>query len=370
MSENNGKLWYRVARTIAKAGKMPIPISETVIKLLKLIMTQEQAKFVLMFKSPTLTLEQMKSKGKYDESKILEILDKLMKQGVIVGVPSRTTGIMVYRLLPMWPGLFEYQFLRGGNTEINRKKAHLFEEIFEELKEGTQKNYDTLIDQFKTLPALDRVIPVEEQVDVGTENIMPYEEIKSILKNYEHIAVSNCYCRTEKELVDDPCKLGAPKRNCFFFDKSAQFVIEHDFGERISEEEAIKIFQEAEDYGLVHKVFHVHLDPRNNIEAICNCCKCCCGPFQMYYKGIMPIHTITSYIARIDKDNCIGCGTCVQKCPVEAIALVNDIADLNEDKCIGCGVCAHHCPEEAINLERTGPRDVFIPPKKLVENDV
>jgi len=368
MAEKIEKLWYRTARTIAKAGKMPIPISSTVIDLLKLIMTEEQAKFILLFKSPTLTLEQIKEKTKYNTTRINEILDQLMKQGVIVGVPSRTTGIMVYRLLPMWPGLFEYQFLRGGNTEINRKKAHLFEEIFEELKEGTQKNYDTLIDQFKTLPALDRVIPVEEQVEVGTENIMPYEEIKSVLNNYENIAISNCYCRTEKELVDDPCKLNAPKRNCFFFDKSAQFVIDHDLGERISKEDAIKIFQEAEDYGLVHKVFHVHLDPRNNIEAICNCCKCCCGPFQMYYKGIMPIHTITSYIARIDKDNCIGCGTCKQMCPVEAIILVDDIAEVNKQKCIGCGVCAHHCPEEVINLERTGPRDVFIPPKRIPEN--
>ncbi len=367
MSEQSEKLWYRAARTIAKVGKMPMPISSTVIELLKLIMTEEQAQFILNFKTQTMNLEQIKEKTKLGLSKIHEILNDLMKQGVIVGVPSRTTGIMVYRLLPMWPGLFEYQFLRGGNTEKNRKKAHLFEEIFEELKEGTQKNYDTIIEQFRTLPALDRIVPVEEQIEPGTESVMPYEEIKIILNNYDNIAVSNCYCRTEKELVDDPCKLNAPKQNCFFFDKSAQFVIEQNFGQKISKEDALKIFQEAEDYGLVHKVFHVHLDTKNNIEAICNCCKCCCGPFQMYYRGVMPLHTITSYIARISDEDCIGCGTCEQKCPVEAIDLVDDIAVIDETKCIGCGVCAHHCPEQAINLERLGPRDVFIPPKKFSE---
>jgi MinD superfamily P-loop ATPase len=78
----------------------------------------------------------------------------------------------------------------------------------------------------------------------------------------------------------------------------------------------------------------------------------------------MPLHTITSYIARISNEDCVGCGTCEQKCPVEAIDLVDDTAVLDETKCIGCGVCSHHCPEQAINLERVGPRNVFIPPKK------
>ncbi|MFX0044085.1 MAG: indolepyruvate ferredoxin oxidoreductase subunit alpha, partial [Candidatus Hodarchaeota archaeon] len=97
----------------------------------------------------------------------------------------------------------------------------------------------------------------------------------------------------------------------------------------------------------------------------CNCCSCCCGMFQMYYRGVLPLHTISSYLAKVDDQICIGCGTCVEKCPMETIDLDDSIANVNDEKCIGCGVCAHHCPEEAINLERTGPRHVFIPPKKL-----
>jgi len=365
MRDSSEKLWYRVARTIAKAGKMPIPISSTVIELLKLIITQKQGKFILYFKKPTLNIQELKERTNFNDHELDEILTNLMKEGVIVGVPSRTTGIMVYRLLPMWPGLFEYQFLRINNTEVSRKKALLFEKIFNELREGTQKNYNTIIDQFKSLPALDRVIPVDEQINVGTEGIMPYEEIESILENYDDIAISNCYCRTEKELVNDPCKLNAPKRNCFFFDKSAQFVIKYNFGEKISKKNTLKVFNEAEDYGLVHKVFHVHLNTENKIEAICNCCKCCCGPFQMYYRGIMPIHTITSYLARINDEDCIGCGVCAQKCPMESIDLIDNKAAIDSSKCIGCGLCAHHCPERAIKLERTGPRDVFVPPPKM-----
>lgn len=77
---------------------------------------------------------------------------------------------------------------------------------------------------------------------------------------------------------------------------------------------------------------------------------------------------MTSYQSVINKNDCIGCGTCVEKCPTEAIGLIDDIAVVNIDKCIGCGICAHFCPEDAIDIERTGQRQVYIPPLKLSNN--
>ena len=50
---------------------------------------------------------------------------------------------------------------------------------------------------------------------------------------------------------------------------------------------------------------------------------------------------------------------------MEAIQLEEDIANIDEKRCIGCGVCVHHCPEEAMTLERTGNREVFVPPPRL-----
>jgi NAD-dependent dihydropyrimidine dehydrogenase PreA subunit len=85
----------------------------------------------------------------------------------------------------------------------------------------------------------------------------------------------------------------------------------------------------------------------------------------MYDKGVAPFHTISNYIAEVNEDDCIGCGTCEEKCPMQTIELEDSKAVINEDNCIGCGVCAHHCPEEAIHLKNTEPRTVFIPPKKV-----
>ncbi|UCD01705.1 MAG: 4Fe-4S binding protein [Promethearchaeota archaeon] len=359
------KFWYKVARTIIKAGVFPVPISATLIEILQTLLTEEQAKFVLIYRKPSMTLEQIKQRIDMDKESILKMLDTLMQNGVIVGTKSRSTGVKVYRLMGLYPGIFEYTFLKGTTGEKEKKLAELFEKLFVEITKGTQKNYDNIINVFRGLPATDRTLPVEKEVEVGTETVMPFEEIKKYVEEYDDIALVHCYCRHAKDLINDPCKLGASKNNCFLFDKTAVFGIEQGFGRPISKKEVIKILREAEDEGLVHKVFHVHSDTNRGIEAICNCCNCCCGMINLYYRGAKPIHTMSSYIANVDNDLCIGCGTCVEKCPMETIDLEDTVAVVNEDKCIGCGVCAYHCPEEAMHLKRIGPRHVFIPPKKV-----
>ncbi|MHA1689635.1 MAG: 4Fe-4S binding protein [Promethearchaeota archaeon] len=59
--------------------------------------------------------------------------------------------------------------------------------------------------------------------------------------------------------------------------------------------------------------------------------------------------------------DCIGCGNCLNSCPMQAIELKDDLASVIKEKCIGCGICAQHCPQEAIKLKRTGLRRVFLP---------
>ncbi len=54
--------------------------------------------------------------------------------------------------------------------------------------------------------------------------------------------------------------------------------------------------------------------------------------------------------AQVDKDKCVGDGSCVDVCPVAAISMEDDKAVINDD-CIACGACVDECPVEAISLE-------------------
>ncbi|MFO8060262.1 MAG: NADH-quinone oxidoreductase subunit NuoF [Bacillota bacterium] len=53
---------------------------------------------------------------------------------------------------------------------------------------------------------------------------------------------------------------------------------------------------------------------------------------------------------RIDPDVCVGCGTCIDECPVEAISgSLREPHVIDEEACIACGACAAACPVDAIS---------------------
>lgn len=45
----------------------------------------------------------------------------------------------------------------------------------------------------------------------------------------------------------------------------------------------------------------------------------------------------------LDDEKCIGCITCMRRCPTEAIRIVNGKAKIQYDKCINCGECVRSC---------------------------
>ena len=53
---------------------------------------------------------------------------------------------------------------------------------------------------------------------------------------------------------------------------------------------------------------------------------------------------------KIDKEKCIGCGACIDVCPVSALTMVDDKSTVDESACVDCGACVSTCPVEAMAL--------------------
>jgi NAD-dependent dihydropyrimidine dehydrogenase PreA subunit len=54
--------------------------------------------------------------------------------------------------------------------------------------------------------------------------------------------------------------------------------------------------------------------------------------------------------AKINKEECVACGACVDVCPEGAIT-VDDVAVVDEKKCLDCAACVDECPNNAIKVE-------------------
>ncbi len=51
---------------------------------------------------------------------------------------------------------------------------------------------------------------------------------------------------------------------------------------------------------------------------------------------------------KVDNERCVGCGACVEVCPVQAISMNGGKANIDADRCVNCGRCAQVCPQEAL----------------------
>lgn len=205
-----------------------------------------------------------------------------------------------------------------------------------------------------------RTIPIWEAVSPDSR-IMPYEKVEETIGSAKYIAVSDCFCRRLKALVNEPCS--HPLEVCFHFGSGTHYFVENGLGRYISREEARAILKKGKASGLVCQI-----GASQEPNSLCMCCDCCCGPLRAIKKSPKPSEAAnTSFFARVCADDCSACEVCVERCPMDAIT-VAEVARVDLDRCIGCGVCAFACPVEAVTIHRKGPDKEFVPQKDLVSS--
>lgn len=162
-----------------------------------------------------------------------------------------------------------------------------------------------------------RVIPIETAIEGNTRRAS-YEEVSKYLNENDIFTVTDCSCRTDRELMGEGC--GHLKEDmCIQMGHAAEYYIKTGRGRQITREEAFEIIRKAEENGLMHQI--PNIDGSGKTHAICNCCGCGCLSLrtaEMFKNNDM---VRSNYVARVDKEKCVACGQCVENCPVNALKL-------------------------------------------------
>lgn len=309
--------------------------TETYIEYLSLMYNPEIAKLVqyLPVFPEGIHIAKFANLVNIDKKELIEKLDEVSKKRFVVTL-GRQYG------LPDPFMMYDVPFIVKENYEgpDAKKFADLSRKFF--IEDKYYKKWET---SWKGTPYM-RVLTVSEEIDPEHE-IMPLEEVYSIIDNHSSFAVIDCPCRLRAGISGvRECTDKYPLHNCLQIGPAAEYI----GAKKISKEEAKEIVKQSAEVGLVLATDNT----AKFTSVICSCCECCCGMLRGLTKFDNPRAIAkANFISSIDEDACTACETCVERCKFNAIT-VDDFANVNAEKCIGCGLCAVTCPSDAITMKR------------------
>ncbi len=244
--------------------------------------------------------------------KTLEDTTKLLLDLAMAGVcfVNEINGVDTFWYDTWVPGIMEMMVNNKENVAKYPQIARAFEAY------GRVRGPKTT-GAFPVGVGLMRVIPIEKSIDGETRKVS-YEEVSKYLNENTIFTVSDCSCRTAREVMGEGC--GHLKEDmCIQMGHAAEYYIRTGRGREITREEAFEIIQRAEENGLMHQI--PNLDGSGHTHAICNCCGCSCLSLRTasMFKNVDMVRS--NYVSHVDKEKCVACGECVETCPVNALKL-------------------------------------------------
>lgn len=350
------------------AKKMGTPWSEEMERILKTLYTPEEADVLLVFNGPYVdrfSAQKIARKLKRPVDEIKPMLKEMARTQRLFSATKE--GETTYSLFPLIPGLFELYFSNHKRAlEEEMDVLKIFTEEYEKyydqgyVTNSISSNYPFMrvfVDQEIIEETVNRgkstLLDVNEEVEVIKNKILPFEQVKTLVKKSRRISVMDCACRTHMKIYNKGIPVNEyPINVCMNFNTFADYCIENGFGRELTKEGALKTLTKAAEAGLVHATQNI----TEKMSFICNCDRDCCIMLRGIRKFDDPGMVATSnFLPEYEKENCILCLKCTELCPMEIIELVNENNEeksisINTSRCIGCGVCAFNCPEGALTM--------------------
>jgi NAD-dependent dihydropyrimidine dehydrogenase PreA subunit len=260
-----------------------------------------------------------------------------------VVAPAAGAAASSWQLGPFWPGIFDALV-----PTMSAEAAALMERYMAEGGAAGIMGAD---------PPIGRVLPASDAA--RADWILPYDDVRRVIEQTAAVTVNDCVCRLDRAKLGHACEF--PTHVCMILHDT----VPEDGAGVISRQEALDLLAETDRLGLVHVATNVG----SGWEFVCNCCGCCCHFLRSLTEWRVENAVVSNYEAIVDLEACTGCGTCEERCQIDAIGVVargephdHTFAVVNVERCIGCGVCVTGCPNEAVTLRRLPEARVTVPP--------
>ncbi len=334
------------------ARKLEAPPSQRFLALLEGTFSPQEGEVILELFAPA-TCSEVARRLNSDEGRVGEILESLYSRGVIN--KGRTQYAFHSSLMA-----FHHHVVGGVAVEpVPEKVKALWGDFF--YNEWCDIIVEGYIErQAATGKPVHRVWPavgaLELSPEIKPEQILPEENFKLKLQNTPRIIVGHCGCRKNWATCDHPIETcfaptDGPVASVFLGKPNRTSIRE------VSLEEALAIVKRNEDAGLVHT----------------GACFCCTDACEILYsvKRAQRFDLVgpSRYQASVKEEKCIGCQTCVERCPFDAIEMRKTPgskklkASISPEKCMGCGVCIVSCAQRALSYELVRPPEFIRRPK-------
>lgn len=326
------------------------PPSRQLYDILAILFSEEEARLVSMLPIRVFTARRAAKAWKMDLARTRKMLNRLCRKALLVDIPQN--GETVYCLPPPMAGFFEFSLMRKRSDIDQQALAELLYQYINMEEDFAKALFAAGHTQ------LGRVFVSESEIpDSDGLEVLDYERASALIGSAKTLGVSQCYCRQKMSAVNMGCK--APKEICLTLNITAASLIRHGHARRVDVSEALEILDTARSRHLVQFGENV----REQVNFICNCCKCCCEGMIAARRFAMerPVAT-TRFIAVPDHEKCSRCGLCARHCPTDALTIYPKQSKpeitFEPRRCLGCGVCSRACPSAAIVLQPRPKRTI------------
>ena len=320
----------------------PNPNSEYMRQIVRKLVTPEEGQLLLELPAEPAELAR---KAGMPEDAVHQRLREFMEKGLVV---PTSKGLRMVR-----------DVIQFHDANLSSSDKWVDGELLDMWKEFYEAELFPLMETMAAIPADSyvqgvRVVPawkaIELSPDLPMANLRPEDNLRELVKGADTIAVVPCTCRRSLRRCD--AKIDC----CVLFNRGAEYAINRGAGRKISADEAMAIFEEGEEAGLVH-TWPFAISSRLN--EICNCCIDCCIVFDSGLKfGTLDRGLQKSHLrAEVNRGICDGCQDCVERCLFEAVEMKKDPpakklkAGVDSEKCYGCGACVVACGPRAIRMK-------------------